>query len=305
MISKIGVVVNHYVLHLFICVGLVFGFFTSPSWAAKDPSDPKKGLFKKDEPYSGRGLKKSAYAMTSADKKKRSKALAHYTMGIIYDNEGKTGLAIREYKKTLKYNPNSTIARLRLGAAYLISGKDKKAVKELEFIKKVDPRNSQARFLLALIHASGGNFVAAQKEYEKVIEYNPDDLRALSSLADLFVVQEKMEKAAFVYKKLLEKKENPIIHFNLGIIYNRLGTRVKALREIEMAIALRPEYLEAHIVRGVLLEERGAYEKAIESYKNILKKDPLNLQIYARLAHAYTKMGKKNPHNHTRKSAGA
>jgi len=227
-------------VHLKHCALLLFAFlfcsfFTGESRAAKGSPASKSEVLKKED---GRDF--------ALKKERRSKALAHYAMGVIYDNRGKADLALREYKKSLKANPQSAPARLRLAVDYLILGEDEKASGELEIIKKSDPENSHARFLLALLHSSRGEFEKAREEYEAIISYSPEDVRALSSLADIFVIQEKMTEAKDVYEKLLEQESGePVLHFNLGIIYSRLNRPEDSLRETEKAIDLYPDYLEA------------------------------------------------------------
>ena len=228
-------------------------------------------------------------------REKRSKALAHYMMGIIYDNKGKVNLAISEYRKSLKYNPNLTLPRLRLGADYLFLGQEEKAFIEFKLIIKLEPENSQARLLLALIYTSRGDFEKAGSEYKKIIEYNPDDLRALSSLADIFVIEEKMLEAKKIYEKLLlNDPENAILHFNLGMIYNRLKDFDGAMLQMDKTIKFAPKYIGAYIVRAKLLEEKALYNKAIDSYKKALKIDPLNKSSHFSLAKLYYNTGKKS-----------
>ena len=40
-----------------------------------------------------------------------SRSIAHYTMGIIYDNESKTDEAIREYEAALVLNPGYPVVQ--------------------------------------------------------------------------------------------------------------------------------------------------------------------------------------------------
>ena len=118
-------VFKHVVLLFFI--GLVFTFATSESKAAKEDTLAPQVEISKIKIENVRALKKE----------QRSKAVAHYTMGIIYDNKGEVSLAIEEYKKSLKINPQSGFARLRLGVDYLILGDAKKAISEFETVKKI------------------------------------------------------------------------------------------------------------------------------------------------------------------------
>ena len=104
---------------LLLCTILATFLLGEDLWALKEsPIDREGGVYKKDDTTGVRAVKKA----------KHSKALAHYTMGIIYDNKGEINLAIQEYKKSLKYNPYSLLARLKLGVDYLVSGDEKKSI---------------------------------------------------------------------------------------------------------------------------------------------------------------------------------
>ena len=50
-----------------------------------------------------------------------SKSLAHYTMGIIYDNEEKFTDAIREYREALSLEPKISYVHTRLAVDYILT----------------------------------------------------------------------------------------------------------------------------------------------------------------------------------------
>ena len=114
-----------------------------------------------------------------------SKALAHYTIGVIYDNEGKTRQAREEYKKALELDPKISYLHTRLGVDYFLGKKTDQAVEEFKTAQALDPLDTKPRFLLALAYTAQNKFDLAQKEYEGVVRINPNDIAALGSLADL------------------------------------------------------------------------------------------------------------------------
>ena len=67
-----------------------------------------------------------------------SKAYAHYSTGMIYDNEGKTSEAIEEYQKAIQLDPNAAPLYYRLGASLIKSGQLDSAIAALEKAKNVD-----------------------------------------------------------------------------------------------------------------------------------------------------------------------
>ena len=91
--------------------------FLNSSEAARDVSQ-KKGASSGDFRV---GKKRSSPDASS-------KALAHYAMGIIYDNEGRSGEAVREYTAAAALKPlDQATAQYNLARAYLASGNRTKA----------------------------------------------------------------------------------------------------------------------------------------------------------------------------------
>jgi Tfp pilus assembly protein PilF len=109
-----------------------------------------------------------------------SKSLAHYIVGLVYDNENQRSRAITEYRKALKYDKDSALIRLRIGTDLIVMGDNKRAIRELEAAKKLDPSDTTANFILAVAYTSSGDFDAAQKQYESVIKDNLKTSKHLS-----------------------------------------------------------------------------------------------------------------------------
>ena len=87
-----------------------------------------------------------------------SSAVAHYAMGVIYDNDGKINEAIKEYKEALRYDKRSGAAHARIGADYLLQNDIKNAISHLLLAKKYDPEGIKPRVLLALIYTTQRRF---------------------------------------------------------------------------------------------------------------------------------------------------
>ena len=153
---------------------------------------------------SAQGMRQESARPSSA----LSVSLAHYTMGIIYDNEGKFGEAIREYRRALALEPNVSYVHTRLAVDYILTNKNKEALDELKTARSLDPADMKPKFLTALSLTSQGRFEDARKEYADIMRMDPESVWALSSLADLLVLQQKMKEAAAIYEKLLEKEKD-------------------------------------------------------------------------------------------------
>lgn len=223
-----------------------------------------------------------------------SQALAHYSMGIIYDRREDVEKAAAEYREAIKCDPAEPLFHIRLGAGMLIMGKPEDAFNEFAEAEKLSPGNLEVKFLKALAYTSLKRFDDAAKEYGGITEKDPQNFKALSSLADLYVMQGKMPEAALIYEKLLLTKEGkwPIVYFNLGIVYSKLENVDEAIDNFKKAVELEPDYIEAHLALGVLHEIKKDYESAIKNYENALKIDPLNKRVYEHIGAVYYEAGR-------------
>ena len=117
-----------------------------------------------------------------------ARSLAHYTMGIIYDNELKTKEALAEYKKALEIAPEISYIHTRLAADYLLTKDNKNALEELGTAKALDPEDARPRFLLALVYASLDRFEDARKEYGDIIRFNPESASSSGFLVYIYIL---------------------------------------------------------------------------------------------------------------------
>jgi len=214
-------------------------------------------------------------------------------MGIIYDDELRFADAIREYQKALELEPDSSYVHTRLGADYILAREDKKAVEELVTAKSLDTSDTRPRFLLAVIYTSLGRFEDARREYEEVLLLEPESLWALGSLADILVLQKKLDEAAGVYEKMLKAhRDSSVLHFNLGAIYEQLKQKEDAARQFRETIRLDPDFADAYNYLGYMFAEDGVnLDEAEALIKKALELEPANGAFLDSLGWVYFKKG--------------
>lgn len=70
------------------------------------------------------------------------------------------------------------------------------------------------------------------------------------------------------YKTLIQQKPNqPILHYNLGIVYLRLKQNSLAIRELKKSIHNKGANAEAHYHLGVLYYQDNKHRKALACLK--------------------------------------
>ena len=83
-------------------------------------------------------------------------------------------------------------------------------------------------------------------------------------MADLYTLKGDLSNAVAVYEDILKLDiKNPLINFNLGVIYSRLNRLDEALVEFDKVIKSNPDYVEAYMAMAILYEIKGEKDSAI------------------------------------------
>ena len=79
-------------------------------------------------------------------------------------------------------------------------------------------------------------------------------------------------------------------HYNLAVTYSNEGFYEKSFEETKKAIASSPtgDYPSAKMLQASYYQHKKKYDKAVEIYRNLIKKEPLEVDRYLALAQAYS-----------------
>lgn len=221
---------------------------------------------------------------------------------------GQTQAALEWFEdniKTHNYSP-----QLLHGAArcYLVLDDSKAAHELLTQATQVAPGYAPAWIELGHIARQQEQFSEAVHYYERAASIQPTRENRFN-LAHCLFADKRTEPARRLYHELMVQFPNdPLIHNNLGRLYESIGRiheseqhfrravelqpnhttphcnlgRVllgvgklqEAMQEFEAAIAIDTDYYEGHFGRGQTLVELGSTEEAIESFQTALKLKP-------------------------------
>jgi len=148
----------------------------------------------------------------------------HYNLASIYLDQGKLGLAEKEYLKTLSLRPNHSSAKIGLGSVYNKKGLYEKAEKLYrQAIKDKQSQSGNSFFPLAHlnlgeVYGKTGKISLAIIEWEQAIQQDPSLLPAHFNLGTALMMQGEYDRAEKYLLKCIElnNKHEPAL-FNLAL----------------------------------------------------------------------------------------
>lgn len=214
----------------------------------------------------------------------------HFTLAQAYSSEGKSSLAIEEFKAALAYDPHSAILHAKLAAEYLKNGQANFAIDECKEAIKLDPQYTEVHLLLGGIYSLNESMDEALKEYDAVLKIVPTHEEAAIYKTQVLAEQGKVpESLRFIKSFAHQTKDSPAAWFYLGKLEQISENPAAALQAYRKALSLRPGFTQASLALGMILETSGENKKALEIYQSQMefKQD---LQIAGRLAGLYLKL---------------
>ncbi|MFQ5658207.1 MAG: tetratricopeptide repeat protein [Candidatus Methylomirabilales bacterium] len=137
----------------------------------------------------------------------------------------------QELAKHLAKHPKDLDAHFELGQLYALDGHIPKAIQEYRTVIEIAPDHETAHFNLGLLYHRSGQLEEAIRSFRHVHRLNPTDLPT---------------------------------HINLGVAYRdrRRQLLQQEIEILEAAVALRPDYPEAHYHLGIAYQAMGDTERA-------------------------------------------
>jgi tetratricopeptide (TPR) repeat protein len=181
--------------------------------------------------------------------------------------------AINEYKKVLSVDKNNATALSNLGLAYMNLEKYSEAVYFLVQAVQINPNKANFRYSLASVYRDRRMFNEAVSEYQKVIDLDSGYPNVHNDLGDIYIAEGKSEEARKEYQeevslcqqKLLGNPRDPFTLKDLSYAFSKLKDYQNALNNIKKAIAIKPDYQEAHLLLALIQRELKEYDNAMNS----------------------------------------
>ncbi|HMA30831.1 MAG TPA: protein kinase [Casimicrobiaceae bacterium] len=172
-------------------------------------------------------------------------AEAHEARGVALTVAKRWDEARREFETAIKLSPKLFEAYYFYGRLCFLQGNLEEAGRWFVEAARVRPEDYQALSLLGTIYADLGRAEDARTAFErsyqiveKHVEMYPDDARAYYMGAlDAIALGRRDQAEAWVGRALAIDPEDPLILYNVGCVYARLGRTEQALDCLEQTVA--------------------------------------------------------------------
>jgi tetratricopeptide (TPR) repeat protein len=215
------------------------------------------------------------------------------------DNDAHLARAIENYKLSAEKETRADIKKLALDYLVAAYGPDKlddptQAEPIVQRMIQLDPSDTTNYFALAKIYEDAGNIEQSEATLMKAKEAKPKDAAVYQQLAGFYQRQGDFDKLIAAIQQRAElEPNNPEAHYAIATYYwdeayrnTRLSDAQKreytdkGLAAIDMALKLKPDYVEAITYKGLLLRVQAAMEKDAGKQKQLLN-DATKLQEQA------------------------
>jgi len=172
-------------------------------------------------------------------------------------------------------------ALLTVRGAARIQLKDKAgSLADAERAVKIAPDNADAVALLASLYRQAGQTERAVELIKNVLERQPKAVDLRQVLVSLYLSVDEQEMAAQEMRKVIEQQPTELSHrVQLALLYARAKKPADAEKVLRDATAALPKSDEAKLAYVDFLAAQGSRERAEQSLKQFIERDPGNYEL--------------------------
>jgi tetratricopeptide (TPR) repeat protein len=192
----------------------------------------------------------AAKALKALISKDSRNSAAHYLLGILYLAEGKTEIALMEFKIVNQISQFGQDVpeiefRKRIAELFLRFNQHEEALKEYLLLAQIEPLVAEHYYMAGRLFTERNRSESALSYLRRAIEIDPRHAKA---------------------------------HFELGLILYHDNKPVEAKTEMGLALRYEPDNPAAHFYIGKLLKENHDYSSALVSFEKSMRDPELKVK---------------------------
>jgi Tfp pilus assembly protein PilF len=244
------------------------------------------------------GAKNQFTQATQADPKAYQ---AFYSLGVVRERTNETSGALTAYRQATTVVPDYEPAIVAYAVFLARTGKPDDAIDFLNQRQASMPKSAAVTAAQAEVKSIQGNSGEAQRLAQEALKLNPDYRPAMVTLARDHYRSRRLDLALYALKGILDgygeenpprDKNNAEAHLIRGLIYKEQGLRGPSIQELQKALELRPDLVEARVQLSSYFLEAGNAADAQQLLEPALRFDADNVIAHLNLGDAYRLLGR-------------
>ncbi|WP_114492401.1 tetratricopeptide repeat protein [Candidatus Ulvibacter alkanivorans] len=199
-----------------------------------------------------------------------------YQRGLIGERLNDT-TAIRFFSDALQIDPTHENARYKVARRAVEKRNFEKAQPIIEQGLKTDPNSIRFLTLAALSSYYSSNYHQALKHYEHLVSLNQSNEQLHENLGISYMRTNQFEEALEQFTILINTYDdkNPSWHYHVGKVFMSLKEYEKAIRHIELSIALQQVPLDAEFMTlATIYKRKGDNRQVFDMMKHAFSENP-------------------------------
>ena len=169
-------------------------------------------------------------------------AYIYSNRGTVYASAGQFDMAINNYNRAIKLNPNFADAYNHRGIAYRNLGQLKQAICDYTKAIKLKPNYTEAYNNRGVAYDKSGQTEQSIFDYDKSIELNPNLSEAYNNRANAYVKLGQFDQAISDYTRAIKNNSNLAEAYgNRAVTYALMGKPKGARKDLLKAIEINPD----------------------------------------------------------------
>jgi tetratricopeptide (TPR) repeat protein len=210
--------------------------------------------------------------------------MLHHLLAAVLFSQGEIQPARGHVESSLEKRPENAAAHL-LAARIARAGKDfDGALSHLDRVIAIAPQR-EAFLEKARTLDQAGDRLAAREAWRAILEVVPNSVEAAARLARLASEDGDHATAASLLERAVANDAPASVWFDLGFVRQDLHDYTGAATAYRRALELKPDYAEAALNLGVVLQEAGCIDDAMRAYAQAYRLRP---QMFGTIAMALT-----------------
>ena len=255
-------------------------------------------------------------SLQNALKNDSDNAIAHYQLGLAYDQQHNEGQAESEWREAVRLRPDLIDAQRALaavavrhgdidalmqtaqqiitaqpfapdgylfrGVAEIARGRYPEAQQDAQEAMQRAPQSAAPYIQMGNVHLAQKHFAEAENFYQQALDKDPSSADALSGLMNSYFADKQPEKAIAAANAQIAKSPNNSNFYNLlgTALFNGRKDLPGAENALRKAIDLDKNNTDALEKLGKVQVQQGSVDQAIALYQQSIKDNPHEVRFY-------------------------